>query len=87
MRKLFVAAALVAGMCSLSDGAVKAKARTRSRFDVSAVRAVAKPNRVKVQATTREVMPTARNGQFRWQEWDRLSSPQNTTTTPAQRPR
>jgi hypothetical protein len=79
MKKLLIAAALLAALAPLAE-AKPVKATAKARVSV-------RPNRVKVQATTRQVMPTARNGQYRWSEWDRLSSPQNVTTTPAQRPR
>lgn len=74
LRKFFVAAAIVAAMAPLAEAA-KAKARARVT-----------PNRVKVQATTRQIMPTAKAGQGRWDFWDSRSQKANVTTTPAQRP-
>jgi hypothetical protein len=77
MKKFLIAAALLAALAPLAE-AKPVKATAKARVSV-------RPNRVKVQATTRQVMPTARNGQGRWLFWDQRSGP-NLTNGPAPRP-
>lgn len=65
IRKCLVAAALVAALAPLAEAKpVRQTARAR---------ATVRPGRVKVQATTRQVVPTARAGQARWEFWDARS--------------